>query len=73
MSESTVPFWQPEAMSIVYAAALEAFISGDAVVSEDGNEVRWAEPICDPAADRLIGISRCDGGWSPLVEAGVHE
>ena len=58
---------------MVYEAALEAFVSGDAVVSEDGNEVRWHEPICDPAADRLIGISRCDGGWSPLVEAGVHE
>lgn len=52
------------------SAAIEAFIAGDAVVSEDGNEIRWPEPDCDPKLDRLVGIARCEGKWSPLVEVG---
>jgi hypothetical protein len=52
------------------SAAIEAFISGEAMVSKDGSEVRWPEPACDPKLDRLVGISRCDGRWAPLIECG---
>ena len=67
---SEVPFWQAEVKLVVYEAALEAFVSGEAVVSEDGNEVRWPEPNCNPEMDRLVGITRCEGNWAPLIEAG---
>ena len=49
-------------------AAVEALIAGDAVVSDDGREIRWEEP--DHGMDRLVGIFRCEDGyrWSPIVE-----
>ncbi len=50
-------------------AALQAFIDGDAVVSNDGMTIRWPEPDCSPKVDRLVGISRCEGQWVPLIEA----
>lgn len=58
-------------------AAVEALITGDAKLVKDEEdyvtEIVWDEPICDPFADRLVGIARCDEtmGWKPVIEAGI--
>lgn len=57
----------------VLRAALEAIISGDTVVSDDGQLITWDEPDCGLPYDRLIGIERTEeGGWRPVVEVAAN-
>jgi hypothetical protein len=66
----TNPYSADGVQLFAMSACIEAFITGAATVSDDGNEVRWPEPDCNPRVDRLVGIARCEGKWAPLVEVG---
>ena len=54
-------------------AAVNALIVGDARVSDDHQEIRWDEPICDPFMDRLVGVEFDieRQGWTPIIEVGI--
>lgn len=57
------------AMIIILEAALNAVASGDARVEDDGDTIRWDEDCRSPLHDTLVGVSKCDGRWAPLIEA----
>jgi hypothetical protein len=54
-------------------AAVNALVAGEARILNDGQEIRWDEPVCDPFMDRLVGVEFDvdTQGWVPLIESGI--
>lgn len=71
MSVNTAFLAAPEVRLFALEAALHAVAAGEAVISEDGDTITWNEPDCPsdgPGAQRLVGVTRSEGTWMPLVE-----